>query len=66
MINSRFLIEKGCELRDGTSAFEAWRHPPVPLHISFYLFDLNDTDFFSNSTKIPFVRQRGPFVYTLV
>jgi hypothetical protein len=63
LINLTFFIKKGCELRQGTPAYDAWRHPPVPLRISFYVFDLNDTGFIDNSTKIPLVRQRGPFVY---
>ncbi len=62
LINSTFFIEQGCQLKDGTLAYKAWRNPPVPLHIAFYVFDLNDTEFL-NGTKPPFVRQRGPFVY---
>ncbi len=49
-------------MRPGTPAYEEWRNPPVPLYISFYVFDLNDTEFL-NGTKTPFLRQRGPFVY---
>ncbi len=57
-----FLMSKECELHQGTKIYDAWRNPPLPLKISFYLFEITDQEFL-NTTKLPSVRQRGPFVY---
>jgi hypothetical protein len=56
------LIDKECELHQGTKIYDNWRNPPLPLKISFYLFEITDEEFL-NGTKIPSVRERGPFVY---
>ena len=50
-------------MRDGTPAYDNWRHPAVPLRLTFYVFDLNGTDFLTNNNSKPNLIQRGPFVY---
>ncbi len=62
LINSTFLIDKECELHQGTKIYDAWRNPPLPLKISFYFFEITDEEFL-NGTEVPTVQQVGPFVY---
>jgi lysosome membrane protein 2 len=57
-----FFIEKGCQLIEGTPSYKAWRHPPVPLHISFYVFNITNANAL-NESATPIVEQIGPFVY---
>ena len=42
--------------------YKLWRDAPVPLSISFYVFDLANGPEFLNGSK-PRLVQRGPFVY---
>ncbi len=49
-------------MKSGTIVYNIWRDSPVPLYISIYVFDLNDTEFLNGTAK-PRLKQRGPFVY---
>ncbi|CAF3376522.1 unnamed protein product [Rotaria sp. Silwood1] len=56
------IVKNECQLKPGTMAYDSWHDSPVPLYISFYVFDLNDTEFLNGTSK-PQLKQRGPFVY---
>ncbi|CAF2399961.1 unnamed protein product [Rotaria sp. Silwood2] len=56
------IVKNECQLKSGTMLYDAWHDSPVPLYISFYVFDLNDTEFLNGTSK-PRLKQRGPFVY---
>ncbi|CAF0903804.1 unnamed protein product [Rotaria sordida] len=56
------IVRNECQLKPGTMLYNNWHDSPVPLYISFYVFDLNNTEFLNGTSK-PHVKQRGPFVY---
>ena len=47
---------------NGTDAYERWRKIPVPIQMKFYLFELNNTDNYTNLDDIQLV-ERGPYVF---
>jgi len=58
IVNSQFVLSKGGIL------YENWENPPVPIFMTFYLFDCtNSEDILNHANTIPVLEQRGPFTF---
>ncbi|CAF3703471.1 unnamed protein product [Rotaria socialis] len=56
------MIEKECQLREGTLLYKNWLSPPITIYMSVYVFDLTNPVEFLNGAK-PLLIEHGPFVY---
>jgi len=50
------------QVTEGSQAYEIWKDVPVPMRISFYLFNLTNPEEFEKGAK-PVVEEIGPYVY---
>lgn len=55
-------MQKVSQIVDGSPAYEIWRDVPVPMSLTFYLFNLTNPVEFENGEK-PRVEEVGPYVY---
>ena len=56
------LIYKNLDLTEGTEAYEGWVEPPVPVYMSFRLFNVTNPEDIKKGQK-PSVQELGPYVY---
>ena len=52
------------EIVDGSPAYDTWRDVPVPMKLSFYMFNLTNPEEFEDGAKLN-VEEIGPYVYRL-
>ena len=51
------------EVAEGTLSYNLWKNTPVPMKISFNLFELVNPEEYTKKGAKPVVRERGPYVY---
>ncbi|KAF2365423.1 CD36 family [Trinorchestia longiramus] len=56
------ILKSQMEVKPGSRAYDIWKDTPVPLSLSFYLFNLTNPEEFQNGAK-PNVSEVGPYVY---
>ena len=49
-------------LINGTDAYDRWQKLPVPVFMKFFVFELKNTDTYTNLTDIQ-LTERGPYVF---
>ncbi|KAI0227214.1 Lysosome membrane protein 2 [Lamellibrachia satsuma] len=55
-------IIKNIILHNGTQLYTMWRHPTIPIHLQFYVFDLTNPYEASLGAR-PSFTQKGPYTY---
>lgn len=61
-IFTKNTVIKDTMLIPGTTSYETWVQPPVPLIMQYWVWDLQNPDEFLNG-ETPIVEQKGPYTY---
>ena len=60
-----FFLQK-LEVVPGSISYDIWRVTPMPIVLSFYLYNLTNPKEFEKGKELPNVDEVGPYVYKLV
>jgi len=57
------VLKSKMEVAEGTLSYNLWKNTPVPMKISFNLYELVNPEEYTKKGAKPVVRERGPYVY---
>ncbi|KAK2170585.1 hypothetical protein LSH36_2g18026 [Paralvinella palmiformis] len=56
-------ISKKIPIVNGSETYNDWVEPPVPVYMTFWVFDLVNADDFVNNGAKPILKEKGPYTY---
>uniref|UniRef100_A0A1L8EDC3 Putative plasma membrane glycoprotein cd36 n=1 Tax=Haematobia irritans TaxID=7368 RepID=A0A1L8EDC3_HAEIR len=60
---SESIVNKNLLLVDGTESYESWVQAPIPIYLSFYMFNWTNPEEIRNPNVKPNFVELGPYVY---
>ncbi|KAH8262158.1 hypothetical protein KR038_004698 [Drosophila bunnanda] len=57
------LVEDGLTLKPGTDAYDSWLEAPIPIYLSFYMFNWTNPEEIRNKNVKPNFVEMGPYTF---
>ncbi|XP_068151845.1 protein croquemort [Drosophila tropicalis] len=57
------LVEDGLKLKPGTDTYDSWLEAPIPIYLSFYMFNWTNPEDIRNHDIKPNFVEMGPYVF---